>query len=340
MPTHPTPQADRTLFEGIKSLLHEARNAVARNINTAMVLSYFEIGRMIVQDEQHGKARADYAKETLKNLSRELTKEFGKGFSVDNLQNMRRFFLTYQKYETASRISQESFPLSWSHYLLLLRMENPEERQFYEIEAANQNWPVRELERQFNTSLYERLALSRDKDKVRELSEKGHIMATPQDALKEPYVLEFLGLKEDSSYSESDLEVAIIDKIEHFLLELGKGFLFSGRQVRFTFNEDHFFVDLVFYNRLLKCFVLIDLKIGKLKHQDLGQMQMYVNYYDRYVRSEEENKTIGIILCKDKNKALVEITLPENSDQIFAQRYQIYLPSKDELKKQLEETGK
>jgi len=349
MPKHPTIQTDRTLFEGIKSLLHEARKAVVRNINTAMVLTYFEIGRMIVEDEQHGKARAEYARETLKKLSRELTIEFGKGFSARNLENMRNFYLCYSgqisqtvsaKSETASRISPATFPLSWSHYLLLLRIENIEERQFYEIEAASQGWPVRELERQFNTSLYERLALSRDKEKVRELSEKGHIMVAPKDAIKEPYVLEFLGLKEDSSYSESDLEAAIIDKIEHFLLELGKGFLFSGRQVRFTFNEDHFFVDLVFYNRLLKCFVLIDLKIGKLKHQDLGQMQMYVNYYDRYVRSEEENKTIGIILCKDKNKALVEITLPEGNDQIFAQKYQLYLPSKEELKKQLEETGK
>lgn len=340
-------KTDRQLFEGVKSLLHEARRAVARNINTAMVLTYFEIGRMIVEDEQEGKARAGYAKETLKNLSRELTKEFGKGFSERNLENMRNFYLCYTvqisqtvstKSETATRISQADFPLSWSHYLLLLRIEKPEERQFYELEAASQNWSVRELERQFNSSLYERLALSRDKEKVRELSEKGQVMATPKDTLKEPYVLEFLGLKEDSSYTESDLEAAIIDKIEHFLLELGKGFLFSGRQVRFSFNEDHFFVDLVFYNRLLKCFVLIDLKIGKLKHQDLGQMQMYVNYYDRYVRSEEENRTIGIILCKDRNKALVEITLPESNDQIFAQKYQLYLPSKEELKLQLEET--
>jgi len=217
-------------------------------------------------------------------------------------------------------------------------MRLPEaERKFYEIEAVKQNWSLRELERQFNSSLYERLALSRDKHRVKELSQKGHILTTPQDAIKEPYVLEFLGLKEESAYSESDLESAIINRIEHFMLELGKGFLFSGRQVRLTFNEDHFFVDLVFYNRLLKCFVLIDLKIGKLKHQDLGQMQMYVNYYDRYVRAEDENKTIGIILCKDKNKALVEITLPKENEQIFARKYQLYLPSKEELKRQLEE---
>ncbi|MFQ5687303.1 MAG: YhcG family protein [Candidatus Scalindua sp.] len=340
------PQTHRKLFENIKKLLYEARNAVVRNINTAMVMTYFEIGRMIVVDEQQGKVRADYARETLKNLSLDLTKEFGKGFSERNLENMRRFYLLYSskisqtlsaKSKTVSHIPTEILSLSWSHYLLLMRIENEDERSFYEIEASNQNWSVRELERQFNSSLYERLSLSRDKKKVRQLSKRGQVVAKPQDAIKEPYILEFLGLKDKASYTESDLEAAIIDKIEHFLLELGKGFLFSGRQVRFTFNEDHFFVDLVFYNRLLKCFVLIDLKIGKLKHQDLGQMQMYVNYYDRYVKLEEENKTIGIILCKDKNKALVEITLPKDNERIFARKYQLYLPSKEELKMQLEE---
>jgi predicted nuclease of restriction endonuclease-like (RecB) superfamily len=354
-------QSHKKLFKNIKALLHEARSTVARNINTAMVMTYFEIGRMIVEHEQEGAKRAEYAKETLKSLSQKLTAEFGRGFSVDNLQRMRVFYLMYKKYATPSRISAKQiprtvsaksatdqksgtmsrispiiFPLSWSHYVFLMRLPEAE-RKFYEIEAAKQNWSLRELERQFNSSLYERLALSRDKKKVGELSEKGHVLAMPQDAIKEPYVLEFLGLKEESAYSESDLESAIITRIEHFMLELGKGFLFAGRQVRFSFNEDHFFVDLVFYNRLLKCFVLIDLKIGKLKHQDLGQMQMYVNYYDRYVKAEDENKTIGIILCKDKNKTLVEITLPKDNEQIFARKYQLYLPSKEELKKQLEE---
>ena len=354
-------QPHRKLFENIKTLLHEARSAVARNINTAMVMTYFEIGRMIVEHEQKGAKRAEYAKETLKLLSQKLTAEFHRGFSVDNLELMRRFYLVYsksetlsrqsellklpavstkspagRKSETLSRISPIIFQLSWSHYVFLMNLpEN--ERKFYEIEAVKQNWSLRELERQFNSSLYERLALSRDKHKVMKLSEKGHTIEKPDDIVRKPYVLEFLGLKEEASYTESDLEAAIINKIEHFLLELGKGFLFSGRQVRFTFNEDHFFVDLVFYNRLLKCFVLVDLKIGKLKHQDLGQMQMYVNYYDRYMRSEDEGKTIGIILCKDKNKALVEITLPEDNKQIFARKYQLYLPSKEELKKQLEQ---
>jgi predicted nuclease of restriction endonuclease-like (RecB) superfamily len=216
-----------------------------------------------------------------------------------------------------------------------MRMEEPE-RQFYEIEAINQNWSLRELERQFNSSLYERLALSRNKRKVKELSKKGHLLAKPQDMLKEPYVLEFLGLKEDSAYSENDLEKAIINKIESFLLELGKGFLFVGRQKRITFEEEHYFIDLVFYNRLLKCFVLVDLKMGKLKHQDIGQMQMYVNYYDRKIKAEDENKTIGIVLCKDERKAVVEFTLPEDNQQIFSRRYKLYLPSKEEFKKQLE----
>jgi len=331
---------------------------------------------MIVEHEQKGAKRAVYAKETLKLLSQKLTDEFGRGYSVDNLELMRKSYIVYsksetpsrksefqktqtmsaesdqpdsqivqtvpakpsadQKSETVSQISPITFQLSWSHYVFLMRLPEAE-RKFYEIEAVKQNWSLRELERQFNSSLYERLALSRDKKKVRELSEKGQVLAMPQDAIKEPYVLEFLGLKEEITYSENDLESAIITRIEHFMLELGKGFLFAGRQVRFSFDEDHYYVDLVFYNRLLKCFVLIDLKIGKLKHQDLGQMQMYVNYYDRYVKAEDENKTIGIILCKDKNKALVEITLPKDNEQIFAKKYQLYLPSKEELKKQLEE---
>ena len=217
-----------------------------------------------------------------------------------------------------------------------MRIENPEERKFYEIESIKNNWSLRELRRQFDTSLYERLALSRDKKAIKELSEKGQIIEKPKDTLKDPYILEFIGLPENEKYSESELEQKIIDKLEHFLLELGKGFTFVGRQVRFTFDEEHFRVDLVFYNRLLQCFVLIDLKIGKLTHQDLGQMQMYVNYYDRFVKLDTENKTIGIILCKDKKDTLVEITLPENNEQIYASKYQTVLPSKKELKQLIE----
>ncbi len=233
-------------------------------------------------------------------------------------------------------ISKRPFSLSWSHYVFLLSIRNTEERNFYEIEATSQSWTLRELKRQFNSSLYERLALSRDKVGLRQLARDGQIVSQPKDLLKEPLVLEFLGLSEQPRYSESDLETAIINQIEHFLLELGKGFLFEARQKRFTFDDDHFFVDLVFYNRLLRCYVLIDLKIGKLTHQDLGQMQMYVNYFDRYVKTEAENATVGIVLCKKKHEALVEITLPKDAN-IHAREYQLYLPDKEELRQKLQE---
>lgn len=216
-----------------------------------------------------------------------------------------------------------------------MKIENSDERTFYELEANHNNWSVRELTRQFNSALYERLVLSRDSEEVKKLGQKGQIIEKPTDVLKSHYVLEFLDLKQDSRYSESDLETEIINKLEHFMLELGKGFLFEGRQRRFTFEGDSFFVDLVFYNRLLKCFVLFDLKIGKLTHQDIGQMQMYVNYYDRKVKLAEENPTIGIILCKEENKTVIEFTLPENNNTIFAKEYKAILPSKEELKKQI-----
>jgi predicted nuclease of restriction endonuclease-like (RecB) superfamily len=228
------------------------------------------------------------------------------------------------------------FTLSWTHYVFLLRVKDPNERSFYEIEATEQNWTVRQLKRQFDSGLYERLALSRDKEDIRRLAREGQTVGQASDLLKEPLVLEFLGLDERSQYSESDLESAIIGQIERFLLEMGKGFLFEARQRRFTFDEDHFFVDLVFYNRLLRCYVLIDLKLGKVAHQDLGQMQMYVNYFDRFVKTAEENSTIGIVLCKQKNKALVEITLPKDAN-IHAREYQLYLPSKEELQQKLME---
>jgi len=236
----------------------------------------------------------------------------------------------------SAQIQPRPFALSWSHYVFLLGVKNPDERSFYEIEAARQDWTVRELKRQFDSSLYERLALSRDKAGIRKLARKGQLVAKPQDILKEPLVLEFLGLSDQAGYSESDLEAAIINRIEHFLLELGKGFLFEARQKRFTFDGDHFFVDLVFYNRLLRSYVLIDLKIGRLSHQDLGQMQMYVNYFDRHVKTKAEKATIGIVLCKKKNKALVEITLPRGAN-IHAREYQLYLPSKEVLQQKLQE---
>lgn len=287
---------------------------------------------MIVEEEQKGKERAEYGKQILKELSKRLNIEFEKGFSQRNLEQMRQFYLIYSKTQTLSA----EFDLSWSHYLKLMRIDNEDERRYYQIEAYENNWSLRELQRQFDSALYERLVLSRDKKAVKELSEKGQIIEKAKDTIKDPYILEFIGLPENSKYSETELEQKIIDKLEHFLLELGKGFAFIGRQVRFTFDEKHFRVDLVFYNRLLQCFVLIDLKIGEINHQDLGQMQMYVNYYDRFIKLKTENKTIGIVLCKDKNDTVVEITLPENNDQIFASKYQTVLPSKQELKKLIE----
>lgn len=327
------------LAERIEKLIHEARQRTIAVVNTTMVYTYYEVGRMIVEDEQQGEQRAEYGTELLKHLSEQLSNKFGKGFSAQNLANMRQFYLTYSKdniFQTVSRESENGFTLSWSHYLKLMRISNPEERRFYEIEAKDNNWSLRELQRQFDSSLYERLALSRDKEGVKALAHEGQVIDTPKDIVKDPYVLEFIGLPELPQYNESELEQRLIDNLQTFLLELGKGFTFVGRQVRFTFDEQHFRVDLVFYNRLLRAFVLIDLKRGTLKHQDLGQMLMYVNYYDRFVKEVDENPTIGILLCTDKSDAMVEITLPENNNQIFASKYQTILPSKEELKKLIE----
>jgi predicted nuclease of restriction endonuclease-like (RecB) superfamily len=234
----------------------------------------------------------------------------------------------------SGQASLRPFTLSWSHYVFLVGVKNPNERSFYEIEANQQNWTVRELKRQFDSGLYERLALSRDKKGIRKLGREGQTVERVGDLLKEPVVMEFLGLDQQRRYSESDLESAIISQIEHLLLEMGKGFLFEARQKRFTLGEEHFFVDLVFYNRLLRSYVLLDLKIGKLTHQDLGQMQMYVNYFDRHVKTRAEKSTIGIVICKQKNTAMVEITLPKDA-KIHAREYQLYLPGKDELQQKL-----
>jgi len=339
------------LIDKISELVRNARAGIVRTVNYTMTTTYFEIGRMIVEDEQSGNKRADYGKQILISLSERLTRENGKGFSVDNLERMKKFYILYspkisatvlrklvsdgkqlQKHQALSDI----FKLSWSHYLMLMRIDDENERKFYEIEAIQNNWSLRELQRQYDSGLYLRLALSKNKKKVLALAAKGQIIEKPEDAIKDPYILEFTGLPERSNYSESNLEQKIIDKMANFLLELGKGFSFVGRQVRFTFEEEHFRVDLVFYNRILKCFVLIDLKIGKLTHQDIGQMQMYVNYYDREVKSEDENKTIGIVLCQKKKKAVIEYTLPKDNKQIFASKYMTILPKKEELKRLIE----
>ncbi len=356
-------------FESLVSLFQEThqelKKRAARSVDISLVVRNWLFGWFIVEYEQRGEDRAEYGKRLLKNLSRTLTKLAGKGFSERSLELYRKFYSSYRgisqtlsaKFEPGGReelyidskgpialknrriVSAELrryYSLGWSHYVVLMTVDNPDERSFYEVESIQNSWSVRELKRQVASSLYERLALSRDKTKVRELSEKGLLIEKPEDVVKNPYVLEFLNLKEQNVYTENSLEIAIIDKLENFLLELGKGFLFEARQKRFTFDEDHFYVDLVFYNRLLRCYVLIDLKRDKLTHQDLGQMQMYVNYFDRFVKIEGESPTIGIVLCHRKNDALVELTLPEESN-IFASKYQLYLPSKDELRKQVED---
>lgn len=360
---------ENSLFTKVAELLELARRQVVTAVNLAMVHTYFEIGKMIIEEEQQGEIRATYGKGILKDLSKRLTEHFGKGFSERNLQQMRQFYLAYSKYEKSSCISKNTndqansitqkpsaqlqntknkeeaisqkpsskfpqFKLSWSHYLVLMRIENVAERSFYEIEAFEQNWSEPQLKRQYHSSLYERLALSRDKNDVRKLATEGHKIDKPQDLLKNPLTLDFLGLQEKHSYTESDLEQGIISKLQDFLLELGKGFLFEARQKRFTFDNEHFFVDLVFYNRLLQCYVIIDLKTEKLVHQDLGQMQMHVNYYDRFEKLEYEKPTIGILLCKKKNDALVELTLPKDSN-IYASEYSLYLPEKELLQQKL-----
>lgn len=339
-------------YSQVVDLLESARQQVVQTVNQTMVITYFEIGRMLVEEEQNGNERAEYGKKVVKELSKGLTKDFGKGFSERNIEQMRQFYIAYSIPQTVSAIFEEGKPqtlsavlekgksetvsrkfnLSWSHYQKLMRIDDENERKFYEIEAHKNNWSVREFQRQFDSALYTRLVLSRDKDKVLELSEKGLILEKPRDAIKDPYILEFLGLPEHSNYSESELEQELINKLENFLLELGNGFTFVARQKRISFEEKHFRIDLVFYNRILNCFVLIDLKIGGLKHQDLGQMQMYVNYYDREIKLDNENKTIGIVLCKDKSNSVVEYTLPENNENIFASKYQTVLPSKEDLK--------
>ena len=354
---------NKILFTQVVALLQNARQQVLRTVNSTMVYTYFEIGRMIVEEEQNGKERAEYGKQILKGLSTDLTKEFGKGFSMRNLEQIRKFYKTYSNSSSLSTILQNQIPqtvsaelknqipqtvsaefnnayfelfrsyfkLTWSHYTFLMRIDNEEERRFYEIESEKYNWSVRELKRQYDSALYTRLTLSRDKEGVLKLSTAGQIIEKPKDLIKDPYILEFLGLPELHHYSESDLEEEIINKLESFLLELGHGFTFVARQDRITFDDKHFRIDLVFYNRVLRCFVLIDLKIGELKHQDLGQMQMYVNYYDREKRLEGENKTIGIVLCQNKSDLVVEYTLPENNEQIFASKYKTILPSKEDL---------
>ena len=340
---------EEELFEHISSLIEESRKHVAKAVNTAVIYTYYNIGQYIIEYEQSGNYRAEYGKGVLTRLSAKLTNRFGKGWSVETLTKCRKFYYAYafssdgqtkssqiQNSSAGQTNSLPEFTLSWNHYQILMRIKNLDERRFYEIESKKQNWGYKWLQRQYNSSLYERLALSRKKEEVLKLADEGHTIEKASDIIKSPVILEFLGLKPDAAYSESKLEGIIISRIQTFLLEMGKGFLFEARQKRFTFDEDNFYVDLVLYNRLLQCYVLIDLKIDKLTHQDLGQMQMYVNYFDRYVRQPFEKPTVGILLCKEKNDALVELTLPKDAN-VYASAYQLYLPDKALLQAKLKE---
>jgi len=322
-------KSENSLYIEIKEILNSARGKASRAVNYAIVEAYWNIGKMIYEEEQNGAERANYGDYLIKTLSKELKKDFGKGLSVTNLKYMRQFYKAFQKSQTLSD------QLSWSHYLLLSKIKENDKKEFYFNEAINSKWSVRELERQISSLLFERLTLSKDKNSVMEIAQKGHEINHPKDLVKDPYVLEFLGLKQNPALYERDLENALINHLQDFLLELGKGFCFVSRQQRITLDGDHFYIDLVFYNRIAKCFVLVDLKIGKITHQDIGQMQMYTNYYTRTQMLEGENEPIGILLCSEKNDAVVKYTIPEGNEQIFASKYQLYLPSVEELKEEI-----
>ncbi len=356
--------ADQTsLYERVRAILDSSRSYAVQVVNSAQVVAYWLIGREIVEEELRGAERADYGEELVNNLSERLTEAYGRGFTRSNLFAMRRFYQLYprlidlrkvhalrgqsgrgdksgigaffhklaQTGRAEHRPGRLSLFLSWTHYRLLCSVEKGEARSFYEIECAANRWSTRELDRQISSLLYERLALSRDKKAVRRLAQKGHEITTPADAVKDPFLLEFLGLPESPALRESDLEQAIIAHLASFLLELGRGFTFVARQKRITLDGEHYFIDLVFYNILLRCYVLIDLKVGRLAHQDLGQMQMYVNYYERECMNPGDNPPIGILLCAQKSEAVVRYTLPEGQQRIFASKYRLVLPTEEEL---------
>lgn len=321
------------IIQEIKSVLDTARNHVAQQVNNELLNTYWNIGRIICEYEQSDPSRADYGKQTLKELSRTLTEEFGKGFSRSNLQNMRTFYLTYEKCQTLSG------KLSWSHYCELLSISDADKRSFYEKEAVNSGWSVRELKRQIESSLFERLLLSRgnaSKEQVLMLALCGNEITQPADIIRDPYVFEFLGLPEDKPMMESDLERALVQQIEKFLLELGRGFMFVGTQQRVTLNNTHYYVDMVFYNKILRAYVLIELKTTKLIPEAAGQINMYLNYYAAEVNDPDDNPPIGIILCTDKDSITAEYALGGLSNNIFASRYILYMPNKDQLIAQVE----
>jgi predicted nuclease of restriction endonuclease-like (RecB) superfamily len=349
---------DIAFYKQVSDLLVAARKHAKRQMDNTVAVTRFLVGYMIVEREQQGQKRAKYGSQLMKGLSDYLTEHLGGGFSITNLKYMRTFYTVFASSKgqmlsdlfeecnnlfdifnlntKKSQMLSDLFKLDWSQYQILMRVTDESARNFYEIETETQQWTYKQLQRQVGTSLYERLALSRDKDEVMKLSNKGQVVENPRDIFKTPYIFEFTGLDEKNHYSETDLEVALIDNMQKFLLELGKGFLYEARQKRFTFDEDSFYLDLVLYNRLLQCYVIIDLKIGKLKHQDLGQMQMYVNYFDRYVKRDFEKPTVGILICEDRKDKIVEMTLPKDSN-IYASEYSLYLPDKDTLQSKLAE---
>ena len=349
-----TPNKYTTLIKRLVDIIHSARSTAVRQINKAQAIAYYEIGREIVEFEQKGKARAGYGEELVKRLSKDMTVKFGKGFSEMNLRNMRRFYLEFpiqiQQTLSVESFRKGNFPtlsgessirqtqsaefdpmLSWSHYCELLSVENPLARSFYEQEAVNNNWSFREMKRQINSQLFERLALSKNTQAVMRLAKRGHIIETPEDAIKDPYVLEFLNLKEEPVYTESHLEQAIMDNLQKFLLEMGKGFTFIARQKRIKVGNRHYYVDLVFYNRILKCIVLIDLKIDELTHADIGQMNFYLNYFKDNEMTEGENEPIGLILCARKDEVFAKYVLGNLNNKIFASKYKLALPTEKEL---------
>ncbi|MCI8871531.1 MAG: DUF1016 domain-containing protein [Lachnospiraceae bacterium] len=319
---------NQKFYDEIKEILITARNKVYQAANFTMVEAYWNIGKTIIE-EQGGNKKAEYGKGLLKELSKQMTQDFGKGFTVTNLKYMRQFYLTFPN---GHALRDE---LSWTHYRLLMKVENDNAREFYMQEAVKSQWSTRQLERQINSFFYERLLSSKNKKQVAAEIQTLEPVKKPEDIIRDPYVLEFLGLSPNDDFYENDLEHALITHLQKFLLELGRGFSFVARQKRITFDGRHFRIDLVFYNYILKCFVLIDLKVGDLTHQDLGQMQMYVHYYERELMNEGDNPPIGIVLCADKSESVVKYTLPENETQIFASKYKLYLPSEEELLREL-----
>ena len=320
---------DEQFVSDIRNIIITARTTAIRSVDFERVKMYWKLGERIFIEEQKGQDRAEYGAYLLQNVALEIEKEFGSGFSVRQLERARRFYRTYP-IATALRTQ-----LNWFQYRFLIQISENDKREYYELETANNNWTGRELERQINSGLYERLLLSNDKKSVLEVARKERQPESPTEIIKDPMVLEFLGLKPDAAYYEKDLERALITNLQAFLLELGNGFSFVARQKRILLEDDEFFADLVFYNRLLRCFVIIELKTHKITHEDIGQLQMYVNYYDRNEKAPDENPTIGILLCADKNDLLVKYTLPENNNTILASKYQLYLPTEKQLAEQL-----